>query len=48
MWEFYLALCEVGFRFATLVVVQVQLTQKIDVLPITRDYMHDEEAVLGQ
>jgi len=48
MWEFYLALCELGFRFATLVVVQVQLTQKIDVLPITRDYMHDEEVVLGQ
>ncbi len=48
MWEFYLALCEMGFRFATLVVVQVQLTQTIDVLPITRDYMHDGESVIGQ
>ena len=48
MWEFYLAFCEMGFRYMSLVVVQVQLTQKIDALPITRDYMHDEEVVLGQ
>ena len=48
MWEFYLALCEMGFRYTTLMVVQVQLAQSIDVLPITRDYMHDEEVVLGQ
>ena len=48
MWEFYLAFCEMGFRFATLMVAQVQLTQTIDALPITRDYMHDEEVVLGQ
>lgn len=48
MWEFYLCLCELGFRHTTLMVVQVQLTQSIDILPITRDYMHDEEVVLGQ
>lgn len=48
MWEFYLALSEMGFRYTTLMVVQVQLTASIDVLPITRDYMHDEEVVLGQ
>ena len=48
MWEFYLAQCEMGFRFAPLMVVQVQLTPAIDILPITRDYMHDEETVLGQ
>jgi cyclopropane-fatty-acyl-phospholipid synthase len=48
MWEFYLCLCELGFRYTTLMVAQVQLTRKIDALPITRDYMHDEEAVLGQ
>ncbi len=48
MWEFYLCLCELGFRHTTLMVAQVQLTRSIDVLPITRDYMHDEEVVLGQ
>ena len=48
MWEFYLALSELGFRYTTLMVVQVQLTASIDALPITRDYMHDEEVVLGQ
>jgi cyclopropane-fatty-acyl-phospholipid synthase len=48
MWEFYLALSEMAFRYATLMVVQVQLTRSIDALPITRDYMRDEEGVLGQ
>jgi len=48
MWEFYLCLCELGFRYTTLMVAQVQLTRKIDALPITRDYMHEEEVVLGQ
>ncbi|MGZ3305117.1 MAG: class I SAM-dependent methyltransferase [Asticcacaulis sp.] len=48
MWEFYLALCEMGFRYSRLMVVQVQLTRKIDVLPITRDYMREEEAMLAQ
>jgi cyclopropane-fatty-acyl-phospholipid synthase len=48
MWEFYLAFCEMGFRYSLLMVAQVQLTRKIDTLPITRDYMHDQEVVLAQ
>ena len=48
MWEFYLVLCEIGFRRRTLMVFQMQLTRQIDRLPITRDYMieaeHAEEA----
>jgi cyclopropane-fatty-acyl-phospholipid synthase len=39
MWEFYLASCEVGFRRRTMMVFQMQLAHRIDVIPITRDYM---------
>jgi cyclopropane-fatty-acyl-phospholipid synthase len=43
MWEFYLALCEVGFRHRTNVVFQVQLARRFDAVPINRDYMVDSE-----
>jgi cyclopropane-fatty-acyl-phospholipid synthase len=43
MWEFYLAGAEMGFRHQGLVVFQIQLTKRIDALPITRDYMLDWE-----
>lgn len=43
MWEFYLQACEAGFRHGGLTVFQLQLTKKIDALPITRDYMFKEE-----
>lgn len=43
MWLFYLALCEIGFRHRTTMVFQIQLTKRIDTLPITRDYMVDWE-----
>jgi cyclopropane-fatty-acyl-phospholipid synthase len=43
MWEFYLALCEVGFRYRTNIVLQMQLTRRLDTVPITRDYMFDWE-----
>ena len=39
MWEYYLVLCEVGFRRRTNVVFQMQLTSRIDTLPMTRDYI---------
>lgn len=39
MWEFYLALCEIGFRLRTTMVWQLLLTRRVDVLPITRDYI---------
>ena len=41
MWEFYLQSCEVGFRMAGLCVFQIQLSKKIDALPITRDYIYN-------
>jgi cyclopropane-fatty-acyl-phospholipid synthase len=40
MWEFYLQLCEIAFRQRTLVVFQMQMTKRIDALPITRDYLY--------
>ena len=43
MWEFYLALCEVGFRRRTNMVFQLQLAKRIDTVPITRDYMFEAE-----
>jgi cyclopropane-fatty-acyl-phospholipid synthase len=46
MWEFYLAGSEAAFRFQNFVVFQVQLTRKIDALPITRDYMATAERAL--
>ena len=47
MWEFYLASSEASFRYHDLVVFQMQLAKNINILPITRDYMHDEEARLA-
>ena len=42
MWEFYLCYCELGFRYGDLMVFQIQLSKKLDTLPITRDYMMSE------
>jgi cyclopropane-fatty-acyl-phospholipid synthase len=43
MWEFYLVLCEIGFRYRTMMVFQVQLAKRADIVPMTRDYMIDWE-----
>ncbi len=43
MWEFYLVLCEIGFRFRSNVVFQMQLAKRFDAVPLTRDYMADWE-----
>tara|TARA_R110002049_G_scaffold48986_2_gene140630 strand:+ start:1304 stop:2626 length:1323 start_codon:yes stop_codon:yes gene_type:complete len=39
MWEFYLAVCEAGFRHTGLVVFQIQLAHGVDTVPLTRDYL---------
>jgi cyclopropane-fatty-acyl-phospholipid synthase len=41
MWEYYLALCEVGFRLRSNVVFQIQLAKDPGVVPPTRDYMYE-------
>jgi cyclopropane-fatty-acyl-phospholipid synthase len=43
MWEFYLAISELAFRYMGHMVFQMQLSRRIDSLPITRDYIHDAE-----
>ena len=39
MWEFYLVLSEIGFRFRSNVVFQLQLAKRFDAVPVTCDYM---------
>lgn len=39
MWELYLLASEMGFRYTNLMVFQIQLTKKLETLPLTRDYM---------
>jgi cyclopropane-fatty-acyl-phospholipid synthase len=39
MWEFYLAGCEVSFRYLGNMVFQMQLSRRVDSVPLTRDYM---------
>ncbi len=49
MWEFYLAGCEASFRYAGLVVYQIQLAKRQDAVPLVRDYVTDwERAQLGE
>jgi cyclopropane-fatty-acyl-phospholipid synthase len=46
MWEFYLAASEMAFRKQNMMNFQVQLTRRQGVVPITRDYIGEEEARL--
>jgi cyclopropane-fatty-acyl-phospholipid synthase len=46
MWEFYLASAEMTFREQGMMVFQLQLTKRQDVVPMTRDYIGREEAHL--
>jgi cyclopropane-fatty-acyl-phospholipid synthase len=46
MWEFYLAGCEVAFRYGGLMVFQIQLAKSLKAVPLTRDYIAAREAQL--
>jgi cyclopropane-fatty-acyl-phospholipid synthase len=46
MWEFYLAGAEMGFRYDHLVVFQIQMARQVDALPLTRDYMLEDERTM--
>jgi cyclopropane-fatty-acyl-phospholipid synthase len=48
MWEYYLAMCETGFRYQNLMVFQLQLTKSQHALPLTRDYMYEAEREMRQ
>jgi len=43
MWEFYLAGCEVAFRYMQQMVFQIQIARRQDAVPLVRDYMATEE-----
>jgi cyclopropane-fatty-acyl-phospholipid synthase len=43
MWEFYLAGAEMAFRHDGQAIYQIQIAKKIDALPLTRDYMYENE-----
>ena len=43
MWEFYLACSEMAFREQALMVFQIQLTKRQDIVPMTREYIGREE-----
>ena len=47
MWEFYLVSSEAGFRWFGMMNFQLQLTKRVDALPITRGYMAAAEAALA-
>jgi len=46
MWEFYLCLSEIAFRYRGHMVFQLQLAKKVDAVPLTRDYMGEAERSL--
>jgi cyclopropane-fatty-acyl-phospholipid synthase len=43
MWEFYLCLSEIAFRYRGHMVFQLQLAKKVDAVPLTRDYIGEAE-----
>jgi cyclopropane-fatty-acyl-phospholipid synthase len=48
MWEFYLSGCEMSFRYRGLVVFQIQMAKRIDMVPLTRDYIIEAERALAE
>jgi cyclopropane-fatty-acyl-phospholipid synthase len=47
MWDFYLAGCEVAFRYMNQMVFQIQITRRQDAVPLTRDYLTDAENAIS-
>jgi cyclopropane-fatty-acyl-phospholipid synthase len=47
MWEFYLAISEVSFRYLDSVVFQIQLAKRRDAVPLVRDYLYDPDSRRG-
>jgi cyclopropane-fatty-acyl-phospholipid synthase len=39
MWEYYMSISEVAFRWAGFAVFQLQLVKTVDAVPITKDYL---------
>ncbi len=43
MWEYYLVGCELSFRYLGQMVFQMQLSRRLDAVPLTRDYVAEFE-----
>ncbi len=43
MWEFYLVISELSFRYGKHMNFQIQLSKNVNSLPLTRDYIHSAE-----
>jgi cyclopropane-fatty-acyl-phospholipid synthase len=43
MWEFYLSISELAFRYRGHMVFQLQIAKRVDAAPLTRDYIAREE-----
>ena len=41
MWEFYLAVSEMSFRYAGMMVFQAQIAKRVDTVPLSRNYMFE-------
>ena len=48
MWEYYLAYCEAAFRYTGLVVFQIQISKRLDAVPLTRGYIAEWEQAQGE
>ena len=44
MWEAYLCMSELAFRHLDCMVFQIQVARRVDALPVTRDYMYEQES----
>ena len=47
MWEFYLCLSEIAFRYRDHMVFQLQLAKSVSAVPMTRDYIGETESRLA-
>jgi cyclopropane-fatty-acyl-phospholipid synthase len=48
MWEFYLSVSEMSFRYGGLMVFQTQLSRRIDTVPLTRSYIAQREGIISE
>jgi cyclopropane-fatty-acyl-phospholipid synthase len=48
MWEFYLAGSEATFRWGGHMVFQIQMSKRVDAVPLTRDYMYETERQIAK
>ena len=48
MFEFYLGIAEQSFRARRQYIWQIQLAKRVDVLPITRDYISENERAFAK